>query len=334
METRLLNEIIACLPNDRTVFRYAQDDYAVMLLSHYAGCGKRITDIKRSPYGGLLEKPAIKSLIAGCGHGVLTQTDVNYVYASATANTYANDRQNFVLTLGKWDRDHPCFSQTTSNSANLVLQLNFNMGHDRLFHRLIGNDEVDYFKYDGHPVLSRRVPQPKEGQEGGVRRYRNTLGWARMDLDFDTGEVLIEEIQNDWLRRARRYLKMMTTYIANNPDYKNKLGIKSTAETIEHYVKQILRPFYHLWDEAILSAVITFCIEELGIKRVYYHTFDTGNRLKKITGRYPPKSLYSSLPKKFCFTVTDDVPAFLAKSKAVKRKLKRVKNPHWHALTL
>jgi len=332
MKTPLLNEILACLPADRTVFRYAQDDYALTLLSHYIGNGKRISDIKRSPYRGLLEKPAVKQLIAGCGQGILTRTDVSYASVS--------DRQNFVLTAGKWDRDHPCFSQTTRNSANLVLQMNFNSGHDRVFHQLIGNGEMDYFRCDGHPVFYERVKNTVQEKIPSVppiaehRYYRNTLGWARLDLDFDTGEVLIEEIQNDWLRRAKRYLKMMTAYIAKHPDYKKRLGITSTPETISHYVKQSLAPFYRMWDEAILTAVIKFCVEELGIRYIYSHTFDTGNCLKRIVFRYPPRSLYTDLPRKFCFTLTDEAPAFLTTSKVVRRKLKKVKNPRWYQLTL
>lgn len=316
METQLLNEIIDCLPKDRTVFRYARDEYALMLLSNYVDEGKPVAAIKQSKYRGLLNKSPVKILLGSCGKGQVTRSDFRYVYV--------NDRQDFVLSVGKWNQECVRFSQTTRNSANLVLQLNFNTEHDATFQRLIGAGEVDFFQFDGHPILKK-----------GERRYfRNTLGWARFDLDFNTGEVLIEEIQNDWLRRARRYLSMMTRYIADHPDYQKKLAIKATPDSIEHYVKQTLYPFYKIWDEAILTAAIQFSVEELGIKRIYYHTFDTGNKLKNITWGHPPRSLYTDLPKKFCFEITDEVPKFLAKSKVVKRKLKKVKNPHWHELVM
>ncbi len=48
----------------------------------------------------------------------------------------------------------------------------------------------DSFKYTGHPI----------------HKTRNSIAWARIDLDYLTGEVLIEEIQNDWLRQAKRHL--------------------------------------------------------------------------------------------------------------------------------
>jgi len=316
METQLLNEIIACLSSDRTVFRYARDDYAVTLLSYVAGNGKRISEIKHSDFRGLLEKPVVKNILANVGDGQMSYRDLYYINIQ--------DRQNFVLTVGSWDRDRKYFSQTTCESANLVLHLNFNIGHDRLFHHLIGNDELVYFKYDEHPIL----------RKGERAQYRNTLGWARLDMDLNTGEVLIEEIQNDWLRRAKRYQRMMSRYMARHPDYQKKLGLRSTPETINNYVVRALGPVYRIWDEAMLTAAIRFCVEELGIGRIYYHTFDTGNRLKQITWGHPPRSLYTELPKKFCFQETAQAPEFLHKSKIVKRKLKKVKNSRWYTLQL
>jgi len=316
METHVLNEVLACVAEDRTVFRYARDDYAVMLLSYISGKGKRICDIKRSPFRGLLEKPAIKPLIAGCGQGTLTQNDCRYGYSS--------QRQNFVLTVGTWDRNRRYFSQTTTDSGNLVLHLNFNTGHDCQFYDLVGKNEICFFKYHDHPILQR-----------GERAYfRHTLAWARIDLDFDTGEVLIEEIQTDWLRRAQRYLTTRARYIANNPEYQKRMGIHSTMESIEHYVKLTLKPFYGIWDEALLAAVIQFCVEELGIRRIYYHTYDTGRQLKRIGWGQPPRSLYTDLPKKFCFSLTDQAPDFLKKSKVAKRKLKKVRSPFWYELVM
>ena len=316
MEAQLLNEVIACLPAERTVFRYARDEYAIELLSRYVGEGKPVSEIKRSVFRGLLEKPAVKLLLSACGQGEISRRDFQYVYI--------NDRQDFVLTVGKWDMSYESFSQTTRNSANLVLHLNFNKGHDSTFHHLIGNEELDYFRYESHPIL----------RQGERRQYRNTLGWARLDFDLDTGEVLIEEVQNDWLRRATRYFRMMAKYIDRHPDYREKLGIRATRESIEQYVKRTLSPFYKIWDEAILTAVVRFAVDELGINRIYYHTFNTGNQLKQISWSHPPKSIYTDLPRKFCFTVTDELPSFLQKSKVVKRKLRKIKHPRWQVLSV
>ena len=60
MDKNLLNEVIACLPKERTLFRYMCGDYALMLLSRIAGDGVRIADIKQSAYGRLLSKPTVQ----------------------------------------------------------------------------------------------------------------------------------------------------------------------------------------------------------------------------------------------------------------------------------
>jgi hypothetical protein len=37
-----------------------------------------------------------------------------------------------------------------------------------------------------------------------IRRSPSTLAWSRVDIDFENGEALIEEIQTDWVRLAER----------------------------------------------------------------------------------------------------------------------------------
>ena len=101
-----------------------------------------------------------------------------------------------------------------------------------------------------------------------------------------------------------------------------------------NYVRKTLAPYFRLWDEAALTAAINFVVDELGIRRIYYHSFETGNVLKKIRYSQPPRSLYTDLPRKFCFRLTDEVPEMLAGSRVVKRKLKRVKQPRWYRLEL
>lgn len=312
METQILKEVLACLPKDRTVFRYGKDDYALLLLSYFAANGKRISDIKRSHYKRLLEKPSVKRLVSTFGNGKVTGSDFHYGYAIKSSD--------FVLTVGSWNTGCDRYAQTSANSGNLVLQLNFNSNHDRNFGQLIGNDELDYFVCDGHPVL----------QPGERPYYRNTLGWARMDLDFDTGEVLIEEVQNDWLRNANYYLNRASRRVLRWPESDAR---KEEYSMVKQYVNN-LDSLKSIWAEAILTAVFRFCVEELGMKTIYYHTFDTGNRLKQISWSHPPRSLYTELPKKFCFSLTDAIPVFLLKSKIVKRKLKKIRNPLWYEIKM
>jgi hypothetical protein len=145
------------------------------------------------------------------------------------------------------------------------------------------------------------------------RKGKITLGWARMDIDLDGGEALIEEIQNDWIRDALDVQKRLKRY----SDWGRKAlirgmmyGAKCNFTQLNRYVDLILKPYVSDWDEAILCAAIRFIHTELGIRRIFYHTFDSGRRIKGICGS-PPRSLYTSLPKKFCFRVTEQCPEFL-----------------------
>ncbi|MCP3669362.1 MAG: hypothetical protein GY814_02780 [Gammaproteobacteria bacterium] len=313
MDKKLLDEIIACLPKDRTLFRYARNDYALMLLSRYVGKGMKLTDIRRSPFGRLLEKPAIRSLIAEMGSGRVSGDLFDYVYVK--------ERQDFLLTIGRWNEERSRHNQTTRNNANLVLQVNFNCGHDQAFEKCVAEEDRWYFESCGHPIFQR-----------GARRYfRYTLAWIRLDIDFDHDEVLIEEIQTDWLRDAKAFLSWLEHKAKRAGKQDKDAAVR--ARKAQEYVKKILAAYFPMWDEAALAAALKFIADELGIGTVYYHSFETGNVLKGMRYSQPPRSLYTDLPRKFCFELTDEVPRMFSKSTAAKRKLRRAPDPKWYRLS-
>jgi hypothetical protein len=125
-----------------------------------------------------------------------------------------------------------------------------------------------------------------------------TLAWARIDLDFASNQALIEEIQSDWVKGV-------------GENHKNWLYGHGNM----HEYREVLRPYAKVWDEAMLTAALCFIRRELGIRDVFYHSYETGNRLKGIERYYhlgkPPRYLYTDLPKKFCFTPTSEAPDFL-----------------------
>jgi hypothetical protein len=313
MDRLLLDEIIACLPKDRTLFRYARNDYALMLLSRYVGGGMKIADLRKSAFGKLLNKPVVRDLIACNGNGRVSRELFDYAYVE--------ERQHFLLTVGRWNVSGERYNQTTRNNANLVLQLNFNSGHDQAFQRFVDKEDKWYFGYTGHPIL----------QKGERSYFRNTMAWVRMDVDFETDEVLIEEIQNDWLRDAREWWqdKLSDLKQTEQGQEKNRLLI-----AISEYMEKTLAHYYRLWDEAALSAAINFVFDELGVANIYYHTFDTGNVLKGMRYSQPPRSLYTDLPRKFCFKLTDEAPRMFRQSTAAKRKLRKVSDPRWYRMNL
>lgn len=280
------------LPDDRTLFHYHKDRYALMLLEYAMQNGISIAEVKRSPYAKLLDRPLIKDLMAKSGNGKISADDI--------ALSWPLETQAYVLTLGLWgsrkskERD---WHQTSRIGTNLVLQLNFDRGHDTAYKKLLGRASQAQFAYDSHPINTKG---------------RTTMAWARIDLDLDSGEALIEELQNDWVRNA----------LWEQEDTKNVRIEKSRyKQNLERYMLNHLQPHVKIWAEAMLSATLYFLIKEIGIKKIWLHDFDTGNRLKKINWSKPPRSLYTTLPKRFCFQKVSKAPLFLHES--VNRKFRK-----------
>lgn len=299
MKKEEIDEIIACLPSERTLFYYFKERYALMLLAWFAGSGMKISAIKKSPYAKLLDKPAVRDVLAQSGSMMLND-ELLHSYWPERSECYR-------LTLGSWGGGHLSWSQTSRKGYSLVLQLNFSSKHNRHYHRMIPR-EFHPFEYDSHPIA----------REGFL-----TLAWARIDLNLDDGEALIEEIQNDWIRRVLSCRSRIQWYEANRKtnQYYEKMNL--TAKAMENYVEASLKPHIESWDEAMLSAVIWFLKEEIGIDRIFYHTYESGARLKRITGTLPPRSIYTKLPKKLCFMPTADMPKFLQREFARSKKRRK-----------
>ena len=158
------------------------------------------------------------------------------------------------------------------------------------------------------------------------------MAWARIDLDLQQGEALIEEIQNDWLRSvtddyrwARRIGKA-----ADKP----LLCADCSVRELRQYHDEVLLPYIKIWDEAMLAAALWFLRQEIGIKQVWYHHYETGVALKRITYTRPPRSVYTDLPKKFCFQATQDAPGFLMEDRAFRKRFRKIENPEWFSLEL
>lgn len=316
MNKQQLDEIIDCLPQERTLFRYFKGRYALMLLQAVAGEGCQISELKKTGFAPLLEKPEVKQVLAYAGKGVIT---ARFLEEFWLGDTYA-----FVLTLGRWGGGKHRWAQTSRKGYNLVLQLNFSNQHDRVYKQMVKPDSESLLNTYAHPVL-----RPRQRPY-----FRETLAWSRIDLDFDTNEALIEEVQNDWLREARDLLHDARRLKILRRSMNSWWGSTGRVDDVIRYCEHVLRPYYQIWDEAMLSASIDFVHRELGINNVYFHTEQTGYHVKRIKSRQPPRSLYSQLPKRFCFKQTSEAPGFLRQDKSFRRVYKKVENPSWYYLAL
>lgn len=276
-------ELLSLLPAGRTLFTYGKDWYAISLLE--LGLRHGAPDkLRDSPLGRLLEKPRVKAWIGKLGKKHFTGEDLALLWPEET--------ETYRLTADLFDG----WTQTTRKGRdgwNLVLQMNLNGNDARWMERKFPERDDDPFEWYCHPIHRGR---------------HRTLAWARIDLDWDSGEALIEEIQNDRLREVADRVKSIR---AGRLKTIRLAGGEIEADFILRYWEERLRLSRQWWDEAMLCAAIRFIVDELGLRRIYYHSPVSGARLKRM--RDAPVSLYTDLPKRFCFEKTSTLPAFIRK---------------------
>lgn len=299
MDRQFAEEIIACLPGERTLYYYYKDRYSIALLYHLSRShhkGLSVAALKTSEYAPLLQKPRVKTILSGLGHHL---PDKDYWLG----HDYDQQQEIFTLTLGLWgDRKHSNWhwQQTSRPGCNLVLQMNFSGKHDREYAKL--KAEGDPFTYRGHPVSDKR----------------HTLAWARIDLDFHNNCALIEEIQNDWLREVAELKRRIDNKIkagASPADDTKIWGLTCPLNVSLDYCRFVLGRYAPIWDEAMLWATINFLREEIGIRHIFYHSAESGKILKHLNGALSPRSLYTDLPRRFCLTPTAEAPELLQQEK-------------------
>ncbi len=288
MNRETVDEIIACLQGERTIFSYFPGRYALVLLAYAAQSTASIRALRACPFAPLLEKPLVKSVLAECGDGNLDGRMLDVWLHHLT--------HDFLLGLTAWggNRDRR-YHQTSRRGCNLVLQLNFNSGDMARFAKLVRYPR-QYNTWE-HPSC-----------RPSAHRYRETLAWARMDISFDTDEVLIEEVQSDFVRFTQWFT-----------------GNQHDPEAVAAFC----RPFRKVWAEAMLMAAIDFIWQELGISNIYYHEHHTGAVLKGLRTPVPPRSIYDKLPRQFCMVLTSKAPQFLLRQNGARKTLRRLPQPRF-----
>ena len=183
------------------------------------------------------------------------------------------------------------YNQLSRDGGNLVLQVGFPSDHARILGSTVGKVERWVFESCDHPV-----------RETG----RPTLAWVRLDIDLSTGTALIEELQSDWLRYAREEADGL----------EKRAPQTRMARVMREYERALRRTYSKAWPNVALLAALMLLADELGVRRIWMHTPDVGAALKGITGTHPPRSLYSSLPKRFGFSPVREAPPFLERRRA------------------
>jgi hypothetical protein len=313
MELELANEIIDCLPTNRTLFRYTKDQYAIYLLQRMIikQGYKTVAQLKQSPCRQLLDKPFVKDLLQSSGKAQLE--------AWQFESCLMTELNHYALTLGTWG-SHKTYSwnQTSRPGCNLVLQLNLPEHLDGEFKKLAGC-VMNKITSDSHPQSSKRSA---------------TLAWARLDIDMNSGQVLIEEIQSDLIRKLDWVKGFAVRSRNGDADYFVWQQNRIHRQRMIDYCERILVLQKKIWAEAMMAATLWFIHCELGLNKVFYNNFETGNKMKGINYREPPRSLYTDLPEKFCFKLTQEAPSFITEDKKAQNRLRKIKNAQWYLLTI
>ena len=304
MDTQLLNEVIACLPKGKTHFRYFKGAFASRLLSILLPRQSDIKDIKQTRFASLLAHPSVKPVLATCGDGKLKRRDLS--------NVWQEPALPFLLTVSRWGATNDrSWHQTSRFGENLVLQLNLPFEHQRLYKHYIDKTGGTLNGYSGHPV-----------QQPNAKNFRETLAWSRIDFDFHTNEALIEEVQSDAVRD-----------VIFHSHYHCKYGCEECQKRMQY--ARWFNGYKKIWAEAMLCATIEFIHFELGIERIFMHTARSGWQVKLMDQTWhAPRSLYSDLPKKFCFKQTWAAPEFLLEARCYQRLIRRQPDIDFYQLSL
>jgi hypothetical protein len=272
---------------------YFEDRYALLLLAWAAGRERSVRRLRASPLSPLLSKPAVRRAIASAGDATLR--------AETLRARRAERFQIYRLGFGQWGSAdarcwQPTYHQTTRPGLNLVLQLNFTREHNRAYYALIQPGTDHPYACSSHPIADKQL----------------TMAWVRIDLELDAGEALIEEVQSDWIKYAL-WAKSALEQHVSNLEAGSYTGVHPSL--VLAYVDSVLAPHAETWAEAALSAAIELLRGALGIRRIFFNSFETGCFLKGLKEGRPPRWIYSTLPRKFCFRRTFERPRALSRCK-------------------
>ena len=307
-----------CLPDTQPFPYYAYRESAWLMQTLLAE-DTPVRTLRQSGVARLLDRPLIKPLTA-LGGGVIRRADLqslahadrvtqfDMLSPAALAGleqVYDLPWLDFEISFTDWGAEDWQWQQLSRPGGNLVLQLGFPSDHAVLLSRHHALPERAKFECWDHPVR---------------RQGRPTLAWARLDIDPSSGTALIEELQSDWLRFVRAELRRMRARRARS----------HRLQATQAYEAALSERYGKVWPRALLLAVLVLLKDQLGCTEIYLHQPDPGAKLKWITGPKPPVSLYSALPRSFCFQPTREIPEFLRRKRRKHlRQLPRDKPLFW-----
>jgi hypothetical protein len=296
MHLQTLKNTLEDFAHKKFTYAYHSDEYSRFLLRQKIRKPTRLSELKSTPFRHHLDRPNLKDRLRGSGDGKIHPQQLHrWASPSNEENLWFN------LSLGKWGcHNHLCsYHQTSRGGWNLVLRLNFSSQHNHPFSRLLGLDARDSFEFDSHPIDQKGL----------------TLAWTRIDYDPKSKEVLVEEIQSDWVREVRSDLEHLEELDHATrrelTDHHHWNGDQLLLR-LKRYHDQLLNPYRKQWKDAMLTSTLWFLVKKMGFRKVFFHSHESQAAYKDFGYRqHPPRSLYRDLPLRFGFKATHDRPSFL-----------------------
>ena len=200
-----------------------------------------------------------------------------------------NNTTTFGLEYSGWNFDLQR-SIGESQAGQLVLNI------------IVPPSIIHFMKKDRTYELFDKINETSK--ESGHPYKEDQLGWARLELDEQYHYILVDEIQTDHMNALHKIFKEKyrdETY-AETIKHKWKLSDDEFIKIVNN-LKEIVRPF----PDIAIKAISDFARKN-GFDTLYWHTYESG---KKIKSNQPPKSLYTTVPKRNFFTPTNEKPFLL-----------------------
>ncbi len=330
MNNAEITEILDIIQDDKRCYYHYEHGYVHLLVSRWReqfntspfhqqrGKLATVADFRASKYGRWQHLPLIKQWLASHGGRNVVLKPLPHI---GLVDTKTNP-MGYAITFDKWgseDRSDIWWNQTSRVGYNLVVQLNLPLEVLRTYERMKIDSPAENCQMSCHPSHEKRL----------------TLAWARLDIDLENNQVLIEEIQSDWigelkwsLERAKKsYCNQCHRYNCDKHQgifhyYGSPIRTQHYIDTMQTYYSQ----YKSTWAMMILTTTLEFIWRELDSDmQVFYHQYDYGCQLKSCT---PPRSLYSSVPEKLGFKLSQLMPEFLQQDKAFRKKLATIQKQH------
>ena len=195
------------------------------------------------------------------------------------------DKQNFPVLKSVWRS--PLQRSINSSIPQLVLNIKASPAL------------VEAMKADNTYLLFEKVN--KTSLQSGHPHIDDQLGWVRLDLNDAEKYILVDEIQTDHMNAIDRIKK--EEYMGKTYAEHIRQQLNLTEPQFEEYLNKYKNHIRDFPD--IAMETITNFAKENGYKKIFYHTYESGKKLKQ---NAPPASLYTQLPARHYFTETEETP--------------------------